>query len=138
MHADSLGGRPGIHQDHWRRLIMSRVSNGNLATPWRARLRLSWDEFAFVTAQRTHALNEDRIVQCLRLATDSEEHQIRAAGWDFEGTLGLAWDGRLWVVNVPMAWVDAEGCVSMQPFAPDDCLRRIDGGKLVDLGEGGA
>lgn len=117
---------------------MGRVSNRTPANPGRARLRLSWDEFAFVSARHTHALNEDRIVQCLRLATDSEEHQIRAAGLDFEGTPGLAWDGLLWVVNVRMAWVDAGGYVSMQAFAPDDCLRRIDGGEPVELAEAAA
>lgn len=98
-------------------------------------LRMSWDDVVLVTARYANALNQDRFAICVRLATDSEEQQLRAAGLDFEGTPGLAWEGRLWVVNVRMAWVDAEGYVSMQAFAPDNCLRRIDGGEPMELAE---
>lgn len=106
---------------------MGRVSSGTPEVPGQAKLRLSWDEFAFVTARYTHALNQDRVVQCVRLATDEEERAIRAAGLDFEGTPGLRWEGALWLVNVGLAWFDRTRLVGFGPFAPDACLRRIDG-----------
>ena len=117
---------------------MGRVSNGTPAAPGRAKLRLSWDELAFVTARHTHALNQDRIVQCVRLATDEEERAIRDAGLDFEGTPGLRWEGALWLVNVGLAWVNRDRLVGFGAFAPDACLRRIDGSEPAALVEAAA
>lgn len=114
---------------------MGRVSNGTPFDPGRTRLRLSWDEFAFVTARHTHALNQDRIVRCLRLATDEEERAIRDAGLDFEGTPGLRWEGALWLVNVGLAWVNRDRLIGFRAFAPDACLRRIAGSEPTALTE---
>lgn len=91
------------------------------------KLNCSWDDLAIVVGGGPDSRNRDRVVTCIRLATDDEELELRR--------LGLDWGGWLWRVNHNMAWVDEWGADHWLPFAPDARLRRLGGIDPVVLAE---
>lgn len=100
------------------------------------KLNCSWEDLAFVTGGAQHALNRDRVVRCLELATSKEEAVIRNSGLRWDGAAELAWEGALWLVNVELDWLDAAGECHRIPFAPDALLRRFDFDDPVAVVEG--